>query len=146
MRSATIAFLCCIFSAAGAAQAGTTGSVTGFVRDEKGAPIADAVVRIIAATDAHVARTDYRGFFTFMTVRPDTFTISIEKRGFRPLSRAGFLVAADVSNRVITSLEKAMNVDFPTGPPPGPDQNLVNSDRSWDSYVVPRFLIEAQIP
>jgi hypothetical protein len=144
MKRTILAFLCCIFSAAGVAQAGTTGNVSGFVRDERGQPIANARVVIVSASEARQTHTDSNGFYTMMAVSPDIFTIAFEKSGYRPQSFPGLLVSSDASNRITTKLERAcLCHGFYT---PRRGSSIVSGDRSWDSYIVPRFLIESQIP
>jgi hypothetical protein len=144
MKRMILAFLCCIFGAVATAQAGTTGNVSGYVRDEGGQPIANATVKIVSASEARQTHTDENGFYTMMSVSPDTYTVAVEKDGYRSSSNAGFLVASDASSRTFTKLMRAcLCMGRASGNPRG---SLVSADRTWDSYIVPRFLIESQIP
>jgi hypothetical protein len=77
------------------ALAGTTGGISGTVTDEKGAPIAGVSVKAISASQTASATTDRGGHFTLLNLPPDTYTISLEKEGFAPISYAGITVFAD---------------------------------------------------
>ena len=59
------------------ALAGTTGGLTGQVTDEAGAPVAGAAVRAVSASQSANAITDGAGRFTFLSLAPDTYTVSI---------------------------------------------------------------------
>jgi hypothetical protein len=144
MKRAILTILCSIFAAIGSAQAGTTGNFSGFVRDEFGKPIANATVKVLSASDWRVAHTDANGFYTIMALSVDTYTLAIEKNGYNPQSIPGLLVSSDASNRVSTKLRIACHCHgfytYRRG------SSLVSSERTWDSYIVPRFIIDSQIP
>src|SRR5580704_16208331 len=90
-----------------AALAGTTGSITGTVVDATSrAPIAGA--QVTAASPSQVARvtTDAAGRFTFISLAPDTYTISASHSGFETLSIAGISVFADQNQAIPIALQK----------------------------------------
>src|SRR5215472_6088796 len=66
------------------------GSVSGLVRDPSQAPVAGAVVEA-RSTNTNVARrvsTDSSGQFTFVSLPPDLYTISVKHPGFREQARS----------------------------------------------------------
>ena len=66
------------------------GSVSGLVRDPSQAPVTGAVVEARSA-NTNVARrvtTDASGQFTFVSLPPDVYTISVAHQGFRNQSRS----------------------------------------------------------
>jgi Carboxypeptidase regulatory-like domain len=84
-----------------AALAGTTGTIVGTVDDSATkVPIAGATV--IAVSPSQVARvtTDASGRFIFLSLAPDTYTITAQHAGFESLSVAGISVLADQSQTV----------------------------------------------
>jgi hypothetical protein len=77
------------------ALAGTTGGLGGYVTDDQGKPVAGASVKVLSASQAATGTTDAAGHFTFLALAPDTYTVSIVKDGFAPLSESGITVFAD---------------------------------------------------
>src|SRR5215472_18469084 len=70
--------------------AGTTGSLAGAVLETpQGTPIANATVTASSPSQVAVTHTDARGNFVFLSLAPDTYTISIERSGFEPLASSG---------------------------------------------------------
>ena len=72
------------------ADAGTTGTLTGTAIDATSKqPIAGA--KISAASPSQIASvtSDASGHYTFLALAPDTYTISIEAKGFEGASLAG---------------------------------------------------------
>ncbi|MBD5634150.1 MAG: TonB-dependent receptor, partial [Candidatus Eremiobacteraeota bacterium] len=80
----------------GVASAGTTGGVQGRVFDEKTkAALAGARVSIASPSGATTTTTDASGGFRFLSLAPDTYTLSVERSGFSPVSLSGVTVLAD---------------------------------------------------
>jgi len=71
------------------AQTATTGAVSGTVLDQGGGSVPDATVRLVseATAQAYTARTDNSGFFTITLVKPENYTMTVEKSGFRKEQR-----------------------------------------------------------
>jgi hypothetical protein len=90
------------------ALAGTTGGLSGIVTDTKGAPVAGAAVRAISASETATTRTDNSGHFVFLSLAPDTYTVSIEKDGYNPLSYAGISIFADQVQTLSFRMEAAL--------------------------------------
>src|ERR1700744_3910856 len=72
------------------ALAGTTGGLTGTIVDAgTGAPVAGARVQISSPSDNATSTTDASGHFGFLTLPPDTYTVSVTKTGYQDLSVPG---------------------------------------------------------
>src|SRR5215469_16150170 len=79
------------------ALAGTTGRLSGTVLTVTGTPIAGAVIKVSSPAPSVNTTTDATGAFTFISLAPDTYTVSVEKQGFQPQSVAGVTVFADAT-------------------------------------------------
>ncbi len=78
------------------AFAGTTGGLRGRVVDASGgAAIAGAAVTATSASGTTSVRTDGDGGFTFISLAPDTYVVSVERTGYDPFSAPGISVQAD---------------------------------------------------
>ena len=108
MKRATLAFLCCILASFAPALAGTTGVLSGTVCDDNGKPVADVAVRIVSPTDQESTQTDAHGFFAFLHLAPDTYTVAMEKQRYTPVSYAGVTVFADNTLALRFKLEKQL--------------------------------------
>ncbi len=79
----------------------TSGSITGTVKDNTGAPIVEASV-IIANPATNLTRqisTNTAGVFTAPQLPPGTYTIKVEKSGFKKLEKTGVILnATDIAN------------------------------------------------
>jgi hypothetical protein len=90
------------------ALAGTTGGLSGTVTDDNGAAVAGADVKVVSASETASSKTDNSGHFTFLSLAPDTYTVSIEKGGFNPVAYAGVTVFADNQQSLSFKLDKAL--------------------------------------
>ncbi|MEO9262653.1 MAG: TonB-dependent receptor, partial [Candidatus Baltobacteraceae bacterium] len=90
------------------ALAGTTGGLGGQVSDENGSPVAGADVKVSSASQSASAITDSTGHFAFISLAPDTYTVSVEKNGFDPTSDGGVSVFADNQVALSFKLTKAL--------------------------------------
>ncbi len=116
------------------ALAGTTGSLSGVVTDPNGAPVAGASVKVVAASQSGSTTTDATGHFTFLSLTPDTYTVSIEKSGFNPISFAGVTVFADQNQTLSFRLQKELStIARTTATAPGA---LVKAGTTSDVYSV----------
>ena len=75
--------------------AGTTGSISGTVMDQNGAPVAG--VRVTASSPSqHASSTsDAKGFYSVLNLSPDTYTVTASKTGYDPSTLEGVTVTAD---------------------------------------------------
>lgn len=69
------------FAACVRCVAGTTGVMNGYVRDDDGRPVADALVTVTSPSQSAETHTDKGGFFVFLTLAPDVYTVAAEKIG-----------------------------------------------------------------
>lgn len=78
------------------ANAGTTGSLAGIVTDAAGHPVADANIAMASPSTLMTTRTDAAGHYCFVSLPPDTYTLTIRKDGLAPVILPDLLVFADV--------------------------------------------------
>src|ERR1700730_1832415 len=78
--------------------AGTTGSITGIVTDTvSGRAVRDATVTAASASQAASVQTDSSGRYNFVSLAPDTYTLTFSKQGYQSAPQAGVTVQADQS-------------------------------------------------
>jgi len=91
------------------ATAGTTGSIAGSVVDATTkAPIAGTQVTATSPSQIAKVTTDASGRFTFISLAPDTYTISAERAGYDLSSITGVSVFADQSVSLPITLQKSL--------------------------------------
>jgi hypothetical protein len=115
--------------------AATTGGITGSVLDAAtSAPIVGATVTATSPSQTAVSTTDATGHFAFLTLGPDTYTITASKGGYQSTSVPGQVVYADtvqtVSLRMIKALQTIAHVTAAAG------GALVKSGTTADIYSV----------
>jgi len=116
------------------ALAGTTGSIRGSVMDGSGAPVAGAKVTAASPSQTISTTTDSRGNFGFLSLAPDSYTVSVEKDGYNPISLAGVTVFADNSQTLALTASKALTeIVHTTSRAAG---NLVKPGTTSDIYSV----------
>ncbi len=87
--------------------AGTTGSLAGTVLEGATAtPIANATVTASSPSQVAVTHTDARGNFVFLSLAPDTYTVSFERTGYEPLASSGISIFADQAQSLTFRLQK----------------------------------------
>ncbi len=91
------------------ALAATTGGLAGTVVDaETAAPIAGAQVIASSPSQTATVTTDAAGHFTFLTLAPDTYTVTASKGGYQSTSVPGQVVFADTVQTVALRMPKAL--------------------------------------
>ena len=89
--------------------ASTTGGLSGSVVDTStAAPVANATVTASAPTQSATSTTDANGHFVFLSLTPDTYTVSSSKNGYDPASVAGVTVFADSVQSVTLSMHSTL--------------------------------------
>jgi hypothetical protein len=89
--------------------AGTTGGLSGIVtQTDTGAPIAAAKVTVTSPSQSATATTDNGGHFTFASLNPDTYTLSVEKAGYEPATLSGVTVQADQTQNVAINTRRQL--------------------------------------
>ena len=100
--------LCCVLAASGFGVAGTTGRILGTVTEvSNGVPIAGAKVVIASPGQTEAATTDAQGHFAFISAEPDTYSVSVSKSGYDPVS-AVVTVQADQTISINPVLVKSL--------------------------------------
>ena len=99
-----------------------------------GAPLADAKVTATSPSQSATTQTDATGHFLFISLAPDTYTVSAEKDGFHPNSTAGLTVFADATQTVSLQLQSALKEITRVASTTG--GNLVKSGTTADVYSI----------
>jgi hypothetical protein len=124
-----------LFSTMLPATAGTTGSLKGRVTDSAtGAPIAGASVAAVSASQSVTATTDSSGGFIFLSLAPDTYTVTASKTGYDSQSQPGETIQADQSSTLSLALTKSLKTIAVTHSRSTAD--LVRSGTTSDVYSV----------
>src|SRR5215475_8352959 len=78
------------------AQMSVTGSVSGTVIDASGAVVPAATVKLTSETtrQARETKSNSEGLFSFTAVPRDSYTLKIERTGFKAIVRTGVMVSA----------------------------------------------------
>src|SRR5580700_10803736 len=91
------------------ALASVTGGLTGVVLDaDTSAPVAGAQVTAASPSQTATVTTDAAGHFSFLTLGPDTYTVTASKSGYQPTSVPGQVVFADTVQTVTVRIPKAL--------------------------------------
>jgi hypothetical protein len=98
-----------------------SGSISGVVQDERGAPIAGAMVSALGARTS-IAVTDRAGRFEFRTLSPGPYLLRAHVRGFD--ASRGQLVEVRASARTTSSISLNAARTSPAGEPPAAEPNL----------------------
>src|SRR5260370_35680373 len=90
--------------------AGTTGSISGIVTDTvSGKPVGNATVKAASPSQAASVQTDSSGRYNFVSLAPDTYTLTFSKQGYENASQSGVTVQADqnvaINSGITTSLQ-----------------------------------------
>src|SRR5579863_10261237 len=89
--------------------ASVTGGLTGTVVDaDTAAPIAGAQVTATSPSQSATVTTDAAGHFSFLTLGPDTYTVTVSKSGYQPTSVPGQIVFADTVQTVSVRMPKVL--------------------------------------
>ena len=117
------------------ALAGTTGSVNGSLTDSStGKPVADATIVASSPSQTATTKTDASGRFGFISLAPDTYSVTANKDGFTPVSIGGVTVFADqAQNLALTTQPQLKTIVKITSRAAG---NLVKSGTTSDVYSV----------
>ncbi|HEY5883954.1 MAG TPA: carboxypeptidase-like regulatory domain-containing protein [Pyrinomonadaceae bacterium] len=90
-----------------AAQAQTTGSLTGTITDQNKAVVAGATVTLISnvAGAERSSVTDSNGAFDFQALLPGTYTVSVEAAGFKKAIAREIVISVSLASQVNIALE-----------------------------------------
>ena len=116
------------------ALAGTTGGLSGSVHTPEGAPVAGASVAVSSPSGGASTTTDNGGNFSFLTLAPDTYTVSVKKTDYQDTSQPGVTVFADQVQTLAITMPKALKtIVHVTSQGAG---SLVKSGTTSDVYSV----------
>ncbi|HKW45122.1 MAG TPA: TonB-dependent receptor [Candidatus Eremiobacteraceae bacterium] len=107
LRRLIIVALCALFVApAMPVRAGTTGTLRGRAVDvNSNAPIAGVKVTAASPAQSEMVVTDTSGFFSFISLAPDTYTVTGSKDGYEVASLQGVTIISDQSRSVTLNLQ-----------------------------------------
>ncbi|MDE2481134.1 MAG: carboxypeptidase regulatory-like domain-containing protein [bacterium] len=125
MRTATLAILIALI-ACGRCLAGTSGVLNGYLRDTLGRPIVGA--RVVAVAESSYARTvtDRHGFFAFLDLPPDLYSVLVGNDDGRDAYALGVRVQSDQTTFLPVSVMLARC--------PTVVQNTVSADQSAQTF------------
>src|SRR5579872_4295240 len=86
-------------------NAGTTGTLTVKIVDSSGAAISAAKVSAVSPSQATTGVTDVHGFFAFVNLSPDTYTVVASKQGYDSTTIAGVTIQADQTSSLDITLQ-----------------------------------------
>ena len=132
--SACILAFVLVLTWVGAASALTTGDVTGHVKDAAGRPIADVKISIASGSYATAAVSDAKGFYAFVGLPSDTYTLSFSKTGYEPLSIPGVTVLQDENRQQDVTMAATLTTIARVSTRSATD--LVQPKQTADEYVV----------
>ncbi len=115
------------------ALASVTGSLIGTVVDaQTSAPIAGVQVTATSPSQTATTTTDAAGHFGFLTLGPDTYTVSASKAGYPSASVAGQVVFVDTVQTVSLKMIKARTIARVTSTAPGYyGHGVITPVQSW---------------
>jgi hypothetical protein len=109
LRIALLALLLLTFQGTWA-LAGTTGGLSGAVVLSDGTPLAGAKVAATSPSESTSTTTDATGHFSFVSLTPDTYTVTASKDGYDTVSLSGVTVLADATQTVTVHTETTAKV------------------------------------
>ena len=89
----------------GHAQEITTGTIAGTITDDKGKPVADAVVTALSPQGARKAVSDRNGYFIIPFLTPGTYTIQVIAPGYSQVMQEGIAVRLNDKTTVNYALQ-----------------------------------------
>ncbi|HEY2474163.1 MAG TPA: TonB-dependent receptor [Candidatus Cybelea sp.] len=117
------------------ARAGTTGTLRGRIVDATThAPVAGVTVTAVAPSQTAQALSDASGAFSFISLQPDTYTVSTSKSGYDPQSQPGISVLADQSATVTLAIQRTLRTIARTTSRSA--QSLVHSGVTSDVFSI----------
>jgi Carboxypeptidase regulatory-like domain/TonB dependent receptor len=103
--------LCAALAFAEPAFAGTTGAIGGHVIDSATQqPLSGVKVSITSPSQSEVATTDATGAYAFVSLSPDTYTVTATLAGYDPTTLGGINVLVDQNQTLTIVLKKAAAV------------------------------------
>jgi hypothetical protein len=90
----------------------TTGSLSGVIRDEGGAPIEDAILNAqqVGTINFERAVTDAKGRYIFPNLSPGVYGITIEAAGYNTVTQSGIAIKLGAKTRIDYSMKQALDI------------------------------------
>src|ERR1017187_7095850 len=90
----------------GAMYAQGLGTIVGTVTDPSGSLIPNATVRVLdeGTSQSRETKSNAQGYYVFTTLRPATYTVSVETPGFATSVHKGVILQADQTATVDVAL------------------------------------------
>ncbi len=82
------------------AAGGETGNVNGTIHDNTGKAVAGATINLASPSGSFKQETNVQGFFQFLGVPVDSYTISVQAKGFQPFGQPGVTVTGGITTPV----------------------------------------------
>ena len=114
-------------------SAGTTGSLNGTISSDN-APLAGVIVIATSPSQTTTTSTDGTGHFAFVSLAPDTYTVSAQKNGYDTLTRQGVTVVADNNQTIELNMQRALRTI--ANLTSAPSSNLVRPGTTADVYSI----------
>ena len=103
--------LCAVFGFASPVLAGTTGAIGGHVIDSATQqPLAGVKVSVTSPSQSAVATTDATGSYSFVSLSPDTYTVTASLAGYDATTLPGVSVLVDQNQTLTIVLKKTAAV------------------------------------
>ncbi len=80
--------------------AGTTGGLNGTAVDASGTGIPNAKIAVVSPSQSATTQTDATGHFSFISLAPDTYVVSVEKENYEPASISGVTILSDQNQTI----------------------------------------------
>jgi hypothetical protein len=116
------------------AHAGTTGTISGVVRAQGGAPLAGVTVTAVSPSYNASTRTDVHGFYSLLSLVPDTYTVTFAITGYGTVSVPSVVVQQDqnisLNEALVATLQTIAHVQAIAG------SSLVKPNQGSDVYNV----------
>jgi Carboxypeptidase regulatory-like domain len=119
----------------GQAFAGMTGALQGIVTDQRHAAVAGATVMVHSRAQREQTTSDASGHFTFASLIPGSYAITISKYPYGTQTTEQVAVTADGSTSVVIRIAGLLwTID---GLRVRPKTSLIQPAEGWDEYVIP---------
>ena len=120
------------FVVSGTLDAQGLGTIVGTVTDPSGATIPAATVKISdeATSLTRESTTNAQGYYVFPSLRPSTYTVTVDASGFSPSSRKGVVLQADESATVNVTMSVQQSTQTITVEAPPPQVNTTTATMS----------------
>ena len=115
--------------------AGTTGGLTGTVADaQTGRGIANAKITVASPSQSTSATSDASGRYTFVSLAPDTYTVTITSPGYQTFTQPGVTVVSDQTiNLNFTPAKQLQNIGRTSA---RSSTDLVKPGQTADVYTI----------